>query len=242
MAWAGEPTFHADPAESAPLVAGIGAIELVIHTQVVPVVEPEGKVADPPAPDSWVPPHYSPWPGRASDAILVGAVGLGAALALRDGWGDGEGLSPRLWILGETLGLTLVTTDLLKLFVARPRPYTAVTGDPRVDAMRQGLDSEMSFPSGHTSLTAAGVFCAARMLGLSGGTRRQRVLAWSTAAAAAGTVAALRVAAGKHHPTDVAAGLALGFGYAWVVPWMHTRERPWSVVPTGTGMALLRRW
>lgn len=239
---AGEPTFEVDPYSAAAIVGGAGAIELMVHTQVVPVRDPEGKVADPGPLDAWVPAHYSRGPAKASDLVLVGTMGLGAALALRDGLRDDEGVVPRGWIIAETLATTLVATDMLKLFWGRPRPYTAVIGDPVVDEMRTGLDSEMSFPSGHASLTAAAAFSTARMLTLSGSSRRQRVLAWTAAFAAAGSGAALRVAAGKHHPTDVVAGFVLGAGLGWLVPTLHTADRRLSVVPTATGLALNLRW
>ncbi len=241
-ALAGEPTFEVDPWSAATLVAGAGAIELVVHTQVVPIRSPEGQVADPGVLDAWIPAHYSLMPSRVSDVVLIGTLGLGAALAVRDGARDGEGWIPRSWIVAETLAVTLVTTDMLKLFWARPRPYTAVVGDPVVDELRQGLDSEMSFPSGHASLSAAAAVSAARMLTLSGTTRRQRALAWSTALVAAGSTAALRVAAGKHHPTDVVAGLALGASLGWLIPTLHTTTRRLRLEPTATGLAVRVRW
>ena len=38
-------------------------------------------------------------------------------------------------------------------------------------------------------------------------------------------VAALRVAAGKHFPTDVVAGAALGSAVGWLVPTIHPAQR-----------------
>jgi hypothetical protein len=241
-AFAGEPTFRAEASTSAPLVAAAVGIEWVVHTQVVPVESPEGKVASPGPLDSWVPAHYASGPAKASDVLLWGTLGLGSALVLYDGLRDGEGLTPRLWIVAETLSATLVATDMLKLFWGRPRPYTAVTGDPAVDAMRMGLDSEMSFPSGHASLAAAAAVSTARMLSLSGSTPSRRALAWSTAIVAAASTAALRVAAGKHHPTDVVAGLALGAALGWLVPTLHTRERALALETTASGLALRLCW
>lgn len=242
VALAGSPTFTADAATAAPLVAGAVGIELVVHVAVVPVRDPTGQVADPGPLDAWVSPRYDRRPALASDVVLLGTLGLGTALALHDGLRDGEGLSPRLWIMAETLSATLLATDMLKLFWARPRPYTALVGDPQVDEARTRLDSELSFPSGHASLTAAAAVSAARMLSLSGSPPPRRALTWSAAIAAAGAAAALRVAAGKHHPTDVVAGFVLGAGLGWLIPSLHTTDRRLALRPTADGLALSLGW
>ena len=242
LAWAGEPTFTVDPAQSAMVVGSAAAVEWVIHTRIVPEAEPEGEVAAPVGPDAWVPAHYSPTVGRASDVLLGATLIAGTALALHDGLRDGEAPVARLWIMGEAVATTLVATDALKLTFTRPRPYTALVGDPAIAAQRRGFDSEMSFPSGHASLAAAAAVSAVRMLTLSGSTRSQRVWGWVGAALAAGGVAALRVGAGKHHPTDVVAGLLLGGSIGWLVPTLHLERSDLLVVPTGSGVALRLTW
>ena len=69
-----------------------------------------------------------------------------------------------------------------------------------------------SFPSGDTSIA----FAFATSYVLSRGKRIkpwQRILAFG----AASTLALSRVAGGKHFPTDVIAGAAVGMGSAWLV-------------------------
>ncbi len=242
LAWAGEPTFTVDPARSAAIVGTAAALEWAIHTRIVPEAEPDGEVAAPVGPDAWVPAHYAPSVGRVSDVLLGATLIGGTALALHDGLRDGQAPMARLWIVGEAVATTLVATDVLKLTFTRPRPYTALEDDPAVAAQRRGFDSEMSFPSGHSSLAAAAAVSTVRMLALSGSTRSQRIWAWSGAALAAGGVAALRVGAGKHHPTDVVAGLLLGGSIGWLVPTLHLERSDLVVVPTGSGVALRWSW
>ena len=168
LAWAGEPTFTVDPARSAAIVGTAAALEWAIHTRIVPEAEPDGEVAAPVGPDAWVPAHYAPSVGRVSDVLLGATLIGGTALALHDGLRDGQAPMARLWIVGEAVATTLVATDVLKLTFTRPRPYTALEDDPAVAAQRRGFDSEMSFPSGHSSLAAAAAVSTVRMLALSG--------------------------------------------------------------------------
>jgi membrane-associated phospholipid phosphatase len=66
-----------------------------------------------------------------------------------------------------------------------------------------------SFPSGHSSWSAA-LFAATALLASRGRSRRARTLIVGTGAAAAVTIAATRVLLGVHWLSDVIAGLALG--------------------------------
>jgi undecaprenyl-diphosphatase len=94
----------------------------------------------------------------------------------------------------------------VKLFVARPRPT--------IEHLSQL--SSLSFPSEHTTQAAAIYLTIAIMLsqGLTRG--------WREAAIVLGVVIALgvawsRVYLGVHYPTDVAAGLLLGWSWALLV-------------------------
>jgi len=80
-------------------------------------------------------------------------------------------------------------------------------------------DNRRSFPSGHASVAfaaATSYLVMARREGLRHSTRNA-VLLYTGALG----VAALRVAAGKHFPTDVAGGAALGIGIGWLAARVH---------------------
>ncbi len=105
--------------------------------------------------------------------------------------------------LSESAGWALGAGELLKVIVARKRPvlYTA-----EATAAASDLENQRSWPSDHTAVAAA---LAAGYLLVP---RGRPVPAWRkwAAVAAATSVGVLRVASGKHFPSDVVGGAALG--------------------------------
>jgi membrane-associated phospholipid phosphatase len=97
-----------------------------------------------------------------------------------------------------------VIANWLKLTVDRPRP----------DLLRHVAASGSAFPSGHAAAAAACWAAAALLLG-AGSVRRRWLLV--TAVGVAVAVAASRVMLGVHWVTDVAAGLAVGWGWCALV-------------------------
>ena len=102
------------------------------------------------------------------------------------------------------------------MIVRRKRPVL-YTGDATAAAADK--ENQQSLPSGHASVAFAAAttyWVLARRERLPH-RRRNTILLYAGAVG----VAALRVAAGKHFPTDVLAGAALGSGIGWVVPTIH---------------------
>lgn len=99
---------------------------------------------------------------------------------------------------------TAALPSVVKLIVARPRPtiehLTHLTS--------------LSFPSEHTS-QAAGIYLAIASLLTQGRPALWRTLALAAAVLIAIVVAASRVLLGVHYPTDVTAGLLLG--WLWTI-------------------------
>lgn len=152
-----------------------------------------------PALDRWALHEERPVWGAVSWVVLGGLVAAGAIDAASE-----EGGGPYVTGMAEALVWTTAATEALKAGVGRPRPvmYTA-----RAPAAAGHTDNLRSFPSGHASAAfavATAYWLARRDLTGSPGTA-----GWA-AVGAAGTVALLRVVAGKHFPTDVLAGVLLG--------------------------------
>lgn len=141
-----------------------------------------------------------------STAGTVTLVALGAATAWSQGF-DREGLR-RTAAAVEAAAWAVGTTELIKTLAARNRPVLYTTDAPTA---ADNLDSRRSFPSGHAA--AAFAIAVSYWLDANEHTLPARVAALATAAG----VAALRVAAGRHFPSDVAAGAALGTVSAVVI-------------------------
>lgn len=195
---------------------------LWVNARLEPLNERELEALDPeglPSYDRGATANWSEGAATASDVLLYATAAAplllfgetGAALS------DGE-----LGVMyAETLILQNGMTGLIKGLVRRPRPFT-YNRDPEIsDELRRSHTAVRSFPSGHTSTT----FAAAMFLGEvyaslhpDDGARHWVRAGGLTAAAA---TAWLRVHAGRHFPSDVIAGAALGALVGWAVPRLH---------------------
>lgn len=138
----------------------------------------------------------------------------------------------------ESLAMTLVLTDLIKIAVRRPRPeaYAAVrdTGEDN-----EGTNSALSFISGHASIAAAVSSTATYMAFARDSTPIERWSVLAGGAALTGVVGMFRVVEGKHFPTDVIAGMSVGATIGLLVPYLHRPEAgSLALLPTGSGLAL----
>lgn len=152
--------------------------------------------------------------GTASSLLLLGVAGF-SGLASLDGATAAQ-VRGHLAVFANSLTWTLATTEWLKVLVHRNRPV--LYGAPDLAAVAD-RDNRRSLPSAHASLAFA---AATTYLMIAQRERlphrtRNAILLYAGALG----VAALRVAAGKHFPTDVAAGAALGTGMGWLAAHVH---------------------
>lgn len=128
-------------------------------------------------------------------------------------------------VYGEAMVMNVLITNLTKHLVRRPRPYTHST-DPRVRefAESQGSDANASFFSGHASISATAATTGSVLYAMRTDDRLARHVMWGTELALAGFTAGLRVRAGRHYPTDVLVGTAVGVTLGFVVPAAHRLE------------------
>ncbi len=101
---------------------------------------------------------------------------------------------------------TVISNGILKLWVARPRPFT--TFSEIIPLITPPVD--FSFPSGHTSSSFAVAFVLFALL-----PRRWGVGALVTAA----LISLSRLYLGVHYPTDVLTGVLIGYGVAKMAVW-----------------------
>lgn len=160
-------------------------------------------------------------PALASDALVVGAGALSVGVAAvpmlkRREWAPLAGTAAALAV---TAGVTAAT----KHWVDRRRPYT--WDETRLDASRHDYCASVRTPndcnaffSGHTSMTAVSAFAAVESLRRQGKLERRLGVAYGLAGAYTVAAGGLRVAAGKHHISDVAVGAAVGALGGTLVP------------------------
>jgi len=171
--------------------------------------------------------NWSPGAARASDYLALSSVAAPVALMLS---GPGREQADVIGVMYlETMLLNTSLTYLLKSVCDRNRPY--VYGDhPDISPeVKMSRTSRRSFPSGHTSnVFAALVFLATVQAGLHPD-RAANDWVWGGCLAAATATGYLRYAAGKHFPTDILAGAAIGGFAGWIVPRWHE----WEATPRG---------
>ncbi|PYO65136.1 MAG: hypothetical protein DMD71_11100 [Gemmatimonadetes bacterium] len=152
--------------------------------------------------------------GTASDLTLAGVVGIGGVFAVGGappGVARGDAA-----VYGDALALTFAATNWTKALAHRSRPVLYTSGATAAAGVR---DNRLSFPSGHAALAfaaATSYLVLARRQHLRHGTRNA-VLLYVGAA----SVGALRLEAGRHFPTDVLGGAALGSAVGWLVARFH---------------------
>ncbi len=164
-------------------------------------------------------------------ALPLAADALDAALA-GDGFGD---YVKDVTVMAETLALAGLTTEVVKLAVRRPRPTQYREG-----ASPGGIESQLSFPSGHVDAVAAVTTAYAVTFTLRHPDSPWRWAVDGGAAALTAITAYGRVGGGMHFYTDVVAGALVGATFGLVVPLAHrTAVRVTALgVPRGRGLAL----
>ena len=130
----------------------------------------------------------------------------------------------------EVLSTTFGLTNLAKNIARRPRPFAYNPEIPLENKLK--IDAKRSFFSGHTSHTAAFTFFMAKVVTDYHPNMKKgfKAVMWSGAVLIPATTAYLRVKAGRHFPTDVMAGYAVGALVGFIVPHLHKKKKEESVL------------
>lgn len=153
-----------------------------------------------------------------------------------------------LAIVFEAWGLALTTSNVMKIFVARQRPFAwagANAEEPALTPWHEDKDQNASFPSAHSSWAFSIAVSGATVASL----RRYPHwrLAWLSLIPAT-AVPFLRIAADQHYLSDVIVGSAIGAAYGAAVPLLihnpRLRKRAGrvSVGPFRRGIQISGRW
>jgi membrane-associated phospholipid phosphatase len=123
-----------------------------------------------------------------------------------------------LLMLAESNILCGGLTQLSKGIFSRPRPFV-YRRDQAGKAL--GRDAFRSFFSGHTSAAFNGAVLAGTVFAKRHPGSRRSAAVWATGLTFAAATGTCRILAGRHFPTDVLAGAAVGALTGWLIPWLH---------------------
>jgi membrane-associated phospholipid phosphatase len=174
--------------------------------------------------------------GLADTLSTIDAYAVAPALAttllyFSDGDASWSRLIDDVVPVAETVAVSGLLTQVIKVSVGRQRPY-AHFGAPATEPTSQ---DNLSFLSGHSvlgfSITAsAGLICHWRGYWT-------EPYVWGAGIALSLSTEYLRIAADKHYLTDVAAGGALGIAAGLTIP--RLMRRSIVIVPVSNGAAIV---
>jgi membrane-associated phospholipid phosphatase len=169
----------------------------------------------------WDDTHSAQTISNVSGFVVVPVTGLGL-LALA-GWQDersrGEIFDDELVVMESVVGAVLLNQGV-KFIAGRERPFVRAlpAGEKGDDA-----DNNVSFYSGHTSLTFSIAVASGTVASLRG--YRAAPWIWASGLTLATATGYLRIAGDKHYFTDVLTGAVLGSFVGFAVPyWLHRRS------------------
>jgi membrane-associated phospholipid phosphatase len=185
--------------------------------------------------DRWAIGYHNHAAALASDISLYGVPLLLPLIDLAD-LGLTRALAEDLAVFAETLAVDAALRNIVDFATARPRPLT-YAGDP---VFLRNPEGYLSFYAGHVATVVAALSAASYTVRRRYG---EQVWPWIVTALVGASVAAERVAAGLHFPTDVVAGAAVGAANGVTIPWLHARRSrapvPIALVPFGAGLGLV---
>jgi len=173
-------------------------------------------------------PYAGKWNVRAkkqSDLFLGAGILLPASLFYM----AGSDFKPLFVLYAETLALTNGGALFAKGSSSRRRPFAYSDRAPIEESLSR--DSKRSFFSGHAANITAGLIFSAKVYSDYNPDSVYTPYLWSVAIAGALIGSSLRVEAGWHFPSDVAAGFMWGGIVGYSVPHFHKRTKNTLAVP-----------
>ena len=166
--------------------------------------------------------RWSPGAAKASDIMLYTTMAAPISLTVTD---QGSRQAGTLAVMHlETLLLQGGLTYLSKSLFVRTRPYVYNDNPDIPLELKMGKTSRQSFYSGHTSSAFASMVFLASVFERLYPDSDARGWVWGGCLTAAATTGYLRYAAGRHYPTDILAGAAMGAFVGYIVPSLHEFE------------------
>jgi membrane-associated phospholipid phosphatase len=171
--------------------------------------------------------NYSPTISKISDYLVSALASAPLALFLSDNL-SGERSTFAL-MYGENLMFAFMAPSIPKQTMSRYRPFAYNPDAPMEKKLKP--DTKKSFFSGHTTVAFASSVFLASVYERIYPNSSYKELVWGASLISAGTVGLLRFYAGKHFPTDILAGAAVGSAIGYLVPYFHRNKNSAEVLP-----------
>jgi len=192
--------------------------------------------------DRWAAGKYNPGMDNASDYLFYGSLPLPALLFIDKKIRKDAAKIGLMYLEAFTITGTMYTSATY--FVDRYRPETYTT--QLTPEEKTSGNFKNSFFAGHVSVVSTATFFMAKVYSDYHPESKWKWAFWAGAGVATGTMIYMRHEAGKHFPTDLALGTAVGVLSGVLVPHFHKYKDPakqtWrigpSVNPYGDGMGL----
>lgn len=228
LAQTGTSPYHTRLAVDGPVTLGLAGVNTVglLLIRAKAGLSDEAAIAinkaNVPAFDRFSAGYYNENYRTVSDYLLAGSVAVApAALGVDPAIRAHAGQIATLYL--QTLAATGAVFTMAAGTVYRQRPLTYSPAAPLTERTRQNATN--SFFAGHTAVTAAATFFAAKVFhDFHPGSRAQPYV-WAAAALVPAAVGFCRLEAGKHFLSDNLLGYAVGASIGIVVPQLHRVNR-----------------
>jgi hypothetical protein len=161
--------------------------------------------------------HYSVQAEKASDVMLVSSIVLPAVLLADNEIRKDFGALTVVYI--QTTVMAGAEIQFVKGLLDRARPFVYNPAAPM--SAKRKADANASFFSGHTAMTASAAAFTATAYSIYNPNSKALPYLYISAAAIPITTGYLRYRAGKHFPTDIAAGLIVGIANGFLMASLH---------------------
>lgn len=170
--------------------------------------------------DRWATKYYSEQADAQSNYLFYGSIPLPFLLFLdKNMRRDGVKISA-LYLEAMAITGTLYTAGDMLIDRYRPLAYNA---DAPMDERTSGI-AKNSFFAGHVALVGTATFFTAAVYDRYHRDSWTKWLVYGGAAAATLGTAYMRLKAGRHFPTDIIVGAAIGVGSGLLVPYLHQNK------------------
>ena len=172
--------------------------------------------------DRFVTAYWSPQNARMSNVLLGSFLVLPASFYFSGHTRDD--IATISVIYAEVALISFGLTQLTKGLAQRVRPFVYNSDSGIAFSKKNHKDAKQSFFSGHTSVAFASAVFTSTVFSAYFPGSKWKYPVWCTSLGSAALTGFLRVRAGKHFPTDVLVGAAVGGLTGYFIPYLHRKN------------------